>query len=224
MMPTIEILGLSLSSYWVMCVVGMLLVVVFCVLQLDKYNIKLWQGIVLALSVNVFGVLGVFLLGYVQSGFTDMSPSFMGAMIFTPIFVGVISKLFRVDVLDGISISAIPIASMGACMKIGCFLNGCCGGIVINGVEFPVQLVEACISIVIVVVLFVLQRKLQDFKTLFAWYMVMYSVTRFFIEYLRDTPKNILLMSMGQVTSLIVLVLGMVFLVIYKKMTFKQSN
>ena len=59
MMPTIEILGISLPSYWVMCAAGMLLVFVFCILQSDRYNIQLWQGIVLSLSINVFGVLGV---------------------------------------------------------------------------------------------------------------------------------------------------------------------
>ena len=100
MMPTIEILGISLPSYWVMCAAGMLLVFVFCILQSDRYNIQLWQGIVLSLSINVFGVLGVFLLGYVQSGFAYMAPSFMGAMLFTPIFVAVISRLLRVDVLN----------------------------------------------------------------------------------------------------------------------------
>lgn len=224
MMPTVVIGGLEFKTYDLMLVVGMLTIVVICVIQSELYCFKLGHAILSSILINIFCILGMATLNYLQTILADVSVGFMGTLLFTPIYLAIVTKLFKLDVLLEISYSAIPIASMGTCMKIGCFLNGCCGGIVLNGVEFPVQLLEAGISLVIVVVLFILQRKSQNAKNLFAWYMVMYSVTRFFIEYLRDTPKNILSMSMGQVTSLVVLVLGIAFLVICKKMSFKQSN
>lgn len=164
MMPYINFFGLSVSTYWTMCAIGMLLVLVFSIAQSKRYGLQLWQAVVMAICINAFGIVGVYLLGFIQSGFDSFNTSFMGALIFTPVFLATVAKLFKINVLEGISFSAVPIASMGACMKIGCFFAGCCGGITINGNVFPVQLLESFISIIIVAALLIIQKKDRQLK------------------------------------------------------------
>lgn len=217
MMPYINFFGLSVSTYWTMCAIGMLLVLVFSIAQSKRYGLQLWQAVVMAICINAFGIVGVYLLGFIQSGFDSFNTSFMGALIFTPVFLATVAKLFKINVLEGISFSAVPIASMGACMKIGCFFAGCCGGITINGNVFPVQLLESFISIIIVAALLIIQKKTDNLKLLFVWYMLMYSVTRFFVEFLRNSAKNLLFLSIGQVTAVIVCLIAITSIVIIRK-------
>ena len=217
MMPSFSLFGLTFSSYWTMCAIGMLLIVVLCVLRYQKFGFSLWKGMILAVCIDLFGVIGVLLLGFVQGGFQFGNFSFMGALIFTPILIALTALILREDVLKAVSFSAVPICAMGVCMKIGCFMSGCCGGILLEGIQVPVQIIEAGISFIIFIVLLILEHKTTDLGIMFPCYMMFYSVTRFPIEYLRDTPKDLLGMSMGQVTALIVFVLGTAAFLFIKK-------
>lgn len=136
----------------------------------------------------------------------------MGALLFTPLFVALVALLLKINPLRAIAFSAVSICAMSVCMKIGCYLTGCCGGIVLNGKEVPVQLIEAGLSLLIMVILLVTEWKTRRLDALFSVYMILYAVMRFPIEYLRDTEKNVLGMSVGQITALVVLLLGIAFL------------
>ena len=212
MMPSFEVFGLTLPSYWTMCAIGMLLIVALSAWRAQKYEFPLWKGLVLAVAIDVFGVVGVMLLGFFQSGFREWNTSFMGAFLFTPLFVALVALLLKINPLRAIAFSAVSICAMSVCMKIGCYLTGCCGGIVLNGKEVPVQLIEAGLSLLIMVILLVTEWKTRRLDALFSVYMILYAVMRFPIEYLRDTEKNVLGMSVGQITALVVLLLGIAFL------------
>ena len=85
--------------------------------------------------------------------------------------------------------------------RIGCFLGGCCYGIesdfgfiahgnklvpLINGVRrFPVALLEASLNLIIFIVILYLFKKGKFKEKLIYFYMVLYSVVRFFVEFLR---------------------------------------
>lgn len=77
-----------------------------------------------------------------QSGFKSTSLSFMGALIFTPLLVGLIGLILKTNYLNTLSFSITSIAIIGVFMKLGCFFNGCCGGKYINGIEIPIQLIH----------------------------------------------------------------------------------
>lgn len=84
--------------------------------------------------------------------------------------------------------------------RIGCFMAGCCYGVVCdvgyvytsspvelaNGVKrFPVQLLESALCLVIFFILLILMRK-NIFRRRLIWiYFLCYSVVRFFTEFLR---------------------------------------
>jgi phosphatidylglycerol:prolipoprotein diacylglycerol transferase len=135
-----------------------------------------------------------------------------------------------IDYFD-ILVTSIPLFhSFG---RIGCFLGGCCYGIEstrgfiytknpiieANGVRrFPVQIFESLFNIAIFLLLNYLLRH-NKFKNKFLYiYLALYSVGRFFIEFLRgDTYRGIWFsLSTSQIISiLIVLILIIQFCYIY---------
>jgi len=121
--------------------------------------------------------------------------------------------------------------------RIGCFLGGCCYGIECkigfiytkdpiieaNGVRrFPVQLLEASFNILLFLFLNYLfwNKKAKAKANLLIFYLIAYSIARFFLEFLRgDTERGIWgPFSTSQIISLcILLVLAIHFLIIRYK-------
>ena len=106
--------------------------------------------------------------------------------------------------------------------RIGCFLGGCCYGIpcdfgfvytqnpiaMANGVRrFPVQLLEALFCFFLFLLLFSLFRRGRCKNRLLALYLGIYSVGRFFLEYLRgDDYRGFLWgLSTSQLISILLL-------------------
>ncbi len=87
--------------------------------------------------------------------------------------------------------------------RIGCFLVGCCHGILVQGFQVPVQLLE---SIFCFWIFYLLTKGIgKDSKLLF--YLAFYSVFRFVIEFLRgDTHRGVWgVLSTSQIIALLVL-------------------
>jgi phosphatidylglycerol:prolipoprotein diacylglycerol transferase len=119
--------------------------------------------------------------------------------------------------------------------RIGCFLGGCCYGIksnigfiyrknpiieANNVMRFPVQLLEASFNIVLFILLnYLLKRnKLKD-KLLYL-YLFLYSVARFFLEFLRgdEYRGRWFTVSTSQIISILIVLL-LIIRLIRKKWT-----
>ncbi|MBU1125764.1 MAG: prolipoprotein diacylglyceryl transferase [Candidatus Omnitrophica bacterium] len=71
--------------------------------------------------------------------------------------------------------------------RIGCFLNGCCFGRPLCGL--PLQIVSSLLLFLIFLVLWFLQRAPHRRGSIFFTYLLLYSLKRFFVEFLRlDNP------------------------------------
>jgi phosphatidylglycerol:prolipoprotein diacylglycerol transferase len=118
--------------------------------------------------------------------------------------------------------------------RIGCFLGGCCFGIEslfgftldhaiieeANGINrFPVQLLEACFNLALFLCLHNIRNKQMINGKLLCLYMLLYSLGRFLIEFLRgDEYRGILLfLSTSQIISVIIFCVAIIKL--YKKST-----
>ena len=119
--------------------------------------------------------------------------------------------------------------------RIGCFLSGCCYGIespfgitihgnelvpTINDVQrFPVQLLEAGLNLALFFVLAHLLKKNKFKGGLFAIYLVIYSIIRFFDEFLRgDSYRGFLFgLSTSQIISIFIFIGAVIFLVVRNK-------
>jgi phosphatidylglycerol:prolipoprotein diacylglycerol transferase len=127
-----------------------------------------------------------------------------------------------------IAVPSIPlIHAMG---RIGCFLAGCCYGIPVNswlGVTFtrspyapngiplfPVQLLEACINLILFIALLIYARQERKPFQVLGFYLLFYSLARFILEYLRfDETRGIYgILSTSQWISILVLAVAIYLL------------
>ena len=132
-------------------------------------------------------------------------------------------KKLSLNIMD---ILAVPIPLFHAIARIGCFLGGCCFGIEYEGPlsvlysntvyghieivpRIPVQLFEAVFNVLLFVYLiYLLSSNNWQQKNILRRYMLIYSVGRFAIEYLRgDSSRGITWgISFSQLISVIILI------------------
>jgi len=115
--------------------------------------------------------------------------------------------------------------------RIGCTMAGCCYGKVCHapfamvftdphsaaplGVPLcPTQPISSAANFLIALVLYLIYRKRRFPGQVFGFYLIFYGLFRFFIEFLRATPKDVFgVLSNNQVISIIMLLAG--FLVLW---------
>ncbi|MFH1577611.1 MAG: prolipoprotein diacylglyceryl transferase [Candidatus Omnitrophota bacterium] len=119
---------------------------------------------------------------------------------------------------------AIPYVALGQAIgRIGCFLNGCCFGneVLRGGLYFPVhhrtlipvQLYSSLFLLGIYITLRILQGRTQRKGEIFYFYIFLYSLTRFFVEFIRgDSGIFILGLSVFQVISIVLFIFSLVML------------
>ena len=70
--------------------------------------------------------------------------------------------------------------------RIGCFMNGCCGGKEIFGLKQPVQLYESAGLFVLAGILFQLSKRKVRAGSIFLIYLLSYGILRFILEFWRE--------------------------------------
>lgn len=114
----------------------------------------------------------------------------------------------------------IPFVALGQAIgRIGCLLNGCCYGKVSAGgfyfasakaVLVPVQAYACLLLLIIFLILRRAQERPHKDGTIFFLYLFLYSLKRFFIEFLRaDNPTFIFGLTIFQLISLLIFILAL---------------
>ena len=111
--------------------------------------------------------------------------------------------------------------------RVGCLMAGCCYGmeysgpcaVVLDGVSrLPTQLMEAAFLVILSGILTGLYLKKPRRGTVTGWYMVLYSVWRFIIEFFRaDERGTVGLLSTSQFISLFIFAFGLFLLIRSRK-------
>ncbi len=151
--------------------------------------------------------------------------NYFGLLYFAPLVLYIFFLLLFINPLtqSDLITPAYPLALFFA--KLGCFCSGCCNGIEIssgmfnhdtNRIEFPVQLVETALALLIFIFLLYYRRKSTK-GTLFPIYMILYSSTRFFSEFLRSDPATMFGLKHYQIFCIIGVILGILELFVIKK-------
>jgi phosphatidylglycerol:prolipoprotein diacylglycerol transferase len=128
---------------------------------------------------------------------------------------------------SGMIATIIPIVPLvHAFGRIGCFFAGCCYGIPYEGWMhivfhrslvapnevslFPVQLLESAVNFGIFLFLYYSARKAKSATAILTSYLILYSIMRFFMEYLRgDSARGFLLgLSVSQWISILLLIIA----------------
>ena len=91
--------------------------------------------------------------------------------------------------------------------RTGCLAHGCCKGVIIKlGIAWPAPTVEMGFNLLLALILYSLKRKQLQQQQLFHIYLMSYGVFRFFHEFLRATPKQLLGLSGYQWTAFIIVI------------------
>lgn len=150
-----------------------------------------------------------------------------GGLVFYGGFIGgvlafvVFARWRQIRFMDlaDFTITALPLGH--AFGRIGCFLNGCCGGSAVTHPTFltgglahyPVQLYEALFNLAVYGILtgLYLRRKNRGDGSILALYLMIYPVGRFLLEFIRgDERMRAGSLDMAQWISLALLALGII--------------
>lgn len=166
---------------------------------------------------------------------------FYGGLIGAVLGILIYSKQFKIS-FKSLLLTIVPaVPLVHAVGRIGCFFAGCCYGIEYHGFGnvvftntefaplniplFPTQLLECiCNLVIFLILLFTYKRYLGTYKTV-ALYCILYSITRFFIEFLRgDLIRGFLFnLSTSQLISIGILIVG-IFAYIYSSKKFATKS
>ena len=219
MLPSFYLGTWKIDTYWLMLAVGAF-GMFLCVLYRRKYFPLQWgTGVIFTLILTVVGVLGAKLLFVLENlqetlenGLSLGGVSFFGSVFLILMLMPLVGRLFRLRDGQTLDLCAPCVAVMIGCMRVGCFLTGCCGGweVCVGNWRFrwPTQAMDSIGDFAILLLLMQWEEQGKQKNLLYPWFMVFYSIMRFFIEFLRDTPKDWLFLSHGQWFSLAAVAIG----------------
>lgn len=212
MLPEVCHIGpFTIYSYGFMLVLAFFACSYLAGLQARKDNLDPDKIFNLCFYVFIFGIIGSRLF-YVlnNASFYLKNPleiimlqhggmAWFGGLIFGLSTAVLFIKINKLDLLITLDLLVPFIALAQSIGRIGCLLNGCCFGRVSKfGVYFPVfdqiliptQLYSSLLLLAIFFILRFLQGRKHIPGIIFSAYLFLYSVKRFFIEFLRnDSPK-----------------------------------
>ncbi len=131
-----------------------------------------------------------------------------------------------------ISDIAAPALAIGAAItRIGCFFNGCCYGEVTTlpiGVNFfdlprhPTQIYHSAYNLVIFTILWGIKDKVENDGFLFWLYILLYSIFRFIVEFLRVNPDVLWILSRTQIATTVMFIVALIVLAKYYKFSYRK--
>lgn len=154
--------------------------------------------------------------------------NYFGLLLFIPLFLLILFHIMAINPFKQTDLiaPAYPLALIF--IKLACFCNGCCQGFECEwGLtnyyynsgpkkEFPTQLLEAGLALVIFIFLYLYRKKAKE-GTLFPIYVILYSGTRFFSEFTRNDPNVFGIFKTYHILCIIGVIVGVVELMIVLK-------
>ena len=225
----------DISLYWSAHVVGILAMCLVCVLRKDRYEIKTYQAIITGVLLGVFGFIGAKALFIIenfkpvmQNGIGVGGVSFFGTVLFMPLVIPLIALVMKTDPLKYLDYCTPAGILMLACIRLGCFMRGCCHGITmwigVNPVIVPTQLIECTLDLFLLFFILKAEQARKFEKGLYAVFMGAYGVIRFLTEFFRDTPKTHFGMSNGQCFSILCVVIFTIYCIIRVQKAKHEEN
>lgn len=174
-----------------------------------------------------------------QSGFVVI-----GGLIGGVLSAWVYCKIKKVNFIDYFDLCAPSIAIAQGFGRIGCFMAGCCYGrktdawygiafshsdYAPNGVKLiPTQLISSGLDFLNMAILLFIAKKTKKKGFVAASYLILYSVGRYWIEFLRNDDRGTVgFFSTSQFFSVISFIIGMVFMlfvVLHKEKKVEAEN
>lgn len=150
------------------------------------------------------------------AAFTHSRVSLYGGLLFMPLIMLPAAKISKTDFYALMDSCTAGVYILLTFAKLGCFVYGCCGG------GLPVQLIEAALTAVIVLIIFVIIKKSAFIKGgIYPLSLMLYGAARFFTQFLRyheiaAERHYFLFMDFWQTLSAAAIMIGAVWLLYLK--------
>jgi phosphatidylglycerol:prolipoprotein diacylglycerol transferase len=237
MHPYLSFGRFTIESYWIMATIGLISGIFIFILRAKQFGISKWKVLIISLLSTLFALeishisslifyypsemlkYPLWTLSFWKGGLTlygGIGGGILALILFT--------KIFKVSFIKFLNASSPSIAFGLFIGRIGCFLNGCCYGKPTNlpwGVTFtypnsnapigiplhPTQIYESLTNFLIFIFLWSKQKNINFQRKSFLWFLVLYSVARFFIEFFRGDSLYIFspYLRIAQIISLLII-------------------
>ena len=210
----------TIPTFPIMLVTGIIGMYLCTYKRRTLFSLNFWQCGGFSALLTLVGVAGAMLLHFLENG-SFGGVSFYGSVFLIPILMPLAGLLFRLKPSQSMDICGPCVAIMIGCMRVNCFLSGCCGGweMCIGEICFawPTQVIDSFGDFAIMAGLLRIEKNRPQSGLLYPMFMVLYSIMRFILEFLRDTQKDWLYLSHGQWFALLAILVGTIWLWIAKK-------
>ena len=222
-------LGITGTIYDTFFALGFVSVFLFVVLYGRKMGIKTWKSIVTVLTVYPIIVLWMFVMFWIESGFTTFGGNnIVRVFVYVPVVAYPVAKLLKISWKEICSMLSLGPVAVHAVSHFGCMFPGCCMGypyswglynIKTGDIRFPSQPIEAILAWMIIIYLLVRGKKrnyVPDGRE-YPIMLVLFGFSRFFCEFLRDNKKLWLGCSGLAFHALFMFVVGITALLVINK-------
>ncbi len=161
--------------------------------------------------------------------------NYFATLILMPIILFALSLVLIANPIKQIDIYTLLLPLYLIPVKLACFFNGCCWGIpweygLYNyhydhpGRQVPVQAIEAFFALAIFIFLLIYKKKAKT-GTLYPMYIILYSFTRFFSEFLKADYPNVLgPLKVYHILCIIGFIVGLILFFLMRKFGEKISD
>jgi len=225
--------SLTLYSYGLMLALAFLSGIAWAVYMGKKEGLK--EELVLDLSLfsliaSIIGARVVYVIFFWPSFKNNVWEIFMiwhgGLVFYGGVLFAILTLAFmihrkKLPVLKLLDIAA-PTTAIGyAIGRIGCFLNGCCYGVVcdlpwgvhfphLSGLRHPTQLYASFAGLFIFLSLVILWKRRSFEGQLLLTGLILYSVYRFLIEFIRTSPVSLYGLTQAQLASILIFLAALI--------------
>ncbi len=207
---------------------GAMLILIFTLMAC--YKEKLWKSVPVSLLLTITGTIGTYIWFFVEcSAFGGRS--YYGAVFLVPIAFIFVARWMRIPYGDLMDYCAPAECVMLAIMKYQCLVDGCCGGIILRVLEdgsevlFPSQIVELVNALAVMAILLVIAIKKKYRGKVYAWYLIIYGVLRFILNWFRSDNLPLLLgLPSGNIWSLLAVFVGLLWLLDLRLAIVKKTS
>lgn len=198
----------------IMYFIGFFFLILIALTKHKKFGIKKSEAFIMSVFTFICGVGGAMIMdtifvaikSFAEKGKADFyvgGVSIFGAVIFCPLFMCIILKVAKRDWKRNLDLFAPGIYGILMFAKLGCFLFGCCYGVVCShgifnvkqdAIVFPVQIFEVlCTFVVVCLALFyALRAKNYIAGTVYPFSSILYCISRFIWEFYRYYNSDVL--------------------------------
>lgn len=187
------------------------------------YKYKLWKSLVVGLLIAISGVIGTYVMFFIENQWWGGTSFYGGVFLVPPAFIG-FAYLLKTPHRALMDMCAPAGCMMLVVMKVQCLLSNCCKGIVLwtdasgEAVRFPSQIAELANGLILCVVLMFIVYRAKNKGEIYPIFLVLYGISRFILNFFREEFLTTeMFVPYGTIWSVVAVAAGFVWLVLLRK-------